>query len=186
MKRKVFLIAFVLLCILGLCTYAGSAVCNADKILSKAELSGSTVYLHNINCGNYPEYEVYTVTNSKIIEDLIGNVIHAEKLRPFVMVYELKLGGKENSPALNFTTNDCSYSVTFLDVNKQLSNLDSIYRENPYILISKDSLSGATVEEWTWYCTLSADKYATLINMIETYWDDTQPVLFSEVKVAGK
>lgn len=186
MKKKVFSTILVLLCTVGFCVYAGFTAYHADKILSKADLSSSAVYLHNTNCGNYPEYEVYTVANSELIEDLIGNVIHAEKLRPFVMVYELILGGKENTPALTFTTNDCNYFVTFLDVDKQLSDLDSIYREKPYILIGKESLSGDASEEWTWYCTLPADKYATLINMIETYWDNTQPVLFSEVKAAGE
>ncbi len=180
MKKKISFV-LVLLCILSLGIYAAVTAYHSGRILFKSDLSGCTVYLHNINCDNFPEYEVYTVTDKAIIENLIENCVHAKKFRPFNMIREMILGNPENTPALIFETDDCRYHVSLLDVEKQLS-LDYIYRDKPVILVEKEAIAKEATEEWTWYCTLTADKYTTLLNMIDTYWDDTQPSVFSMVK----
>ena len=86
MKKKMFL-ALVLLCMISLGIYAAVTTYCSDRILFKSDLSGCTVYLHNINCSSFPEYEVYTVTDQALVTNLIENCVCAEKLRPFNIIY---------------------------------------------------------------------------------------------------
>ena len=180
MKKRLFII-LLLACLIGLGIYVTVAVHRSERILSKADLSGCTVYLHNLNCENFPEYEVYTVTDKAVVEDLIKNCVYAKKFRPFSTIREMILGNPENTPALIFEGDECRYHISLLDVEKQLS-LDYIYRDKPVILIGKEAIAKGATEEWTWYCTLSADKFGTLLNMIDRYWDDTQPSLLQSVQ----
>ena len=179
MKKKIYFV-LVLLFGLSLGIYVAITAYHSDRLLSKSDLSGCTVYLHNINCDNFPEYEVYTVTDKTIVENLIENCVSAKKFRPFSMIREMILGNHENTPALIFEADDCLYHVNLLDVEKQLS-LDYRYRDKPVILVEKEAIAKEATEEWTWYCILPADKYTTLLNMIDTYWDDTQPSVFSSL-----
>ena len=177
MKRRLLSITLVILFVLGLFVYAGFIAYNADKFLSKADLSDSTVYLHNMNCEYYPDYEVYTVTDKVLIKNLIGCCAQAKKFRPFISYSDRLLTGPTYVPTVIFVTSNFKYTVSLPNVAEQL-DLNYIYRNEPVIFISKTDISKKPVtaentEEW--YCTMSALQFSTLYGMIVDYWDDTKP-----------
>ena len=155
----------ILACLVGC---SGTAADAQTALLSKSDLEGRTLYIHNVTCSEV--YEMRTVEDSDYVEKIAGLCVAVEQFRP-ILSSDVILGEKPDGIVI-FENEEERYTISFSDTKKQLS-LDYMYRDEPVVAIENAEFDdyGQPHTIWKWYCTMSAADYATVVEMVRTYTD---------------
>lgn len=166
MKKRFLLVIIVLLICLTGC--AGKSDIEQSGFLTKADLEGCTMYVHNVTCSEINEMR--TVTDLEFLEKIVETSITAEQFRP-VTSADVILGGKSDAYYV-LDNGKAKYTFSFFEVEKQL-DIGFAYREKPIITVAKTVTeeTAQDSDEWVWFCTLSAADYAELFETIQRYSD---------------
>lgn len=169
MKPKIKNITIILLVCILICVCVLSYMNShkSNKLLSKKDLDGCEMFVHNLTCGTF---EARTVTDEEVYDEIMSLCLKAETFRPFVMPFDTVLGG--NDTYIQFINSSYCYSITILDPELQLS-LDYIHRDHPMIYVGMAEKRDARTSDsvWAWYCELTPRDYARLCELAELHAD---------------
>ena len=165
--KKIFTILLTIAVIVvcgGILLY--SVVHEDNRILSQKDLDHCEMYIHNATCNEVSEAR--TVVDREFYDEIVSLCVNAEKFRPFVMMYDLILGG--HATWIEFVDRSHCYTISLCDAEQQLA-LDYIHRDHPliYVEMSEKNDQGHADTVWAWYCELPPQDYAQLCNLAEMY-----------------
>ena len=142
---------------------------------SEGELRASQMLVHNSVLDSQGWDVVWPVRDAEFQEHVIAILARAEPFRPALtseQVYSPDGYTSYPSYAIFQLGNRC-YTSAFATLDRVLSR-EFLYRDTPVICLGEYELTadGRPAGEGAWYCSLPAEEFATLVDLLMRYSSD--------------
>lgn len=171
--------AILCLLFLGLLIYAFIPEKEENTLWSKDEWRSGKMYIHNSALQD--DTNNYSVDKAAVKEQIIELCSHMTPFRQktgWDTFHTAAEAGKRRSNVyMILDTGNAAgekYTVNFIDVSEQLS-FENINRESLVLEVRKSARGDAGEEQtiYTWYCTMPAELYVELLNIMSFYTQAT-------------
>ena len=142
---------------------------------SEGELRASQMLVHNCLLDSQGWDVVWSVQDAEFQEQVIAILSRAEPFRPALTSEQVySPDGHISYPSYAiFQLESRCYTVSICQARLQLSR-EFLYRDTPVICLGEYELTadGRPAGEGAWYCSLPAEEFATLIDLLMRYSSD--------------